>query len=157
MYRLSDDLQEVDAVLGVWIFPFGCVIAGDFNAGDSLWDRDNPNYYGGAAFAGIMHDYGLDLISEPNVATYDDSNVLDLAFSNVPMADGQISEALYFTSDHETLRIVVPINKDLGCCPKSTKWTVPDDRLPEFMSIVKDRIYEFLSIGSNTEDLDRFA
>ncbi|RYC55545.1 hypothetical protein CHU98_g10668 [Xylaria longipes] len=105
VYRPSDDPMEVDEILEAWTPPFGCVMAGDFNAGDSSWDMGNPDYHGGAALAGVMYGHGLDLISEPYIPTHDGGNVLDLAFSDVPMAEAIISEALHSTSDHETLRI----------------------------------------------------
>ncbi|KAI0388333.1 Endonuclease/exonuclease/phosphatase, partial [Xylariaceae sp. FL0594] len=157
VYRPSDNPRTVDEILAAWTPPFGCVVAGDFNAGDSSWDANNPDYHGGAALAGIMHEHGLDLISEPDVPTHDEGNVLDLAFSDVPMAEAMTNEALQSTSDHETLRIVVPITKDLTHRPKSKKWIVPEDRLPELADIVKHRIHELPSLGSSTEELDRFA
>ena len=118
VYRPSDSPQQVDNILEAWSPPFQTVIAGDFNAGDTSWDSDNPNYHGGSALALTMDEHGLDLISEPNVATHDGGNVLDLAFSDVPMAEAAVSDALHSTSDHETLRIVVPILKDLNHIPK---------------------------------------
>ncbi len=157
VYRPSDDPRRVDAILEAWILLFDCVVAGDFNAGDSLWDKSNPNYYSGAGLAETMYDYGLDLILEPNVATQDGGNVLDLVFLNVPMAEAQVSEALHSTLDYEMLRIVVLINEDLGRRSRNNKWTVPDDRLPELASTVKDRVYELPLLGSGAKDLDRFA
>ena len=50
---------------------------------------------------GIMHDYGLDLISEPDVRMHDDSNMSDSVFSDVPMAKAQTNEVLHFMSDYK--------------------------------------------------------
>lgn len=157
VYRPSDDLWMVDNILTAWTPPFSCVVAGDFNAGDSSWDGDNPDYHSGAALAKTMRDHGLDLISEPDMPTHDDGNVLDLAFSDIPMAEAAVNEALHSTSDHETLRITVPVIRDLNNRPENRRWIVPDDRLPELVGIVRDRTHELPSPGSSKDKLDRFA
>ncbi|RYP53535.1 hypothetical protein DL768_001490 [Monosporascus sp. mg162] len=82
--------------------PSGCVIAGDFNAGDISWNSDNPDYHGGAALANTMAEHGLDPISEPDVPTHDDGNVLDRAFSDIPIAEAAVNEA--FTALRATRR-----------------------------------------------------
>jgi hypothetical protein len=104
-----------------WTSSFNCVVAGDFNAGDSFWDASNPDYHGGAAMAGIMHNYGLHLISEPDMPSHDHGNVLDLAFLDVPIAEAITNEALHFILDHETLRIVVLITEDLDHRPENRR------------------------------------
>ncbi len=157
VYRPSDNPRRVDRILTAWTPPFSCVVAGDFNAGDSCWDVDNPDYHGGAALAKTMRDHGLDLISEPDVPTHDDGNVLDLAFSDITMAEAAINEALHSTSDHETLRIAVPATKVLDHRPENRRWTVPDDRLPELVDIVRDRAHELPPLGFSREELDFFA
>lgn len=113
VYRPSDLPQEVDNILEAWTPPFQTVIAGDFNAGDVSWDSDNSNYHGGASLAQTMEEHGLDLISQPDVPTHRGGNVLDLVFSDTPLAEAAVNRDLQCTSDHETLRIVVPILSDL--------------------------------------------
>ena len=79
--------------------------------------------------------------------------MLDSAFSGIPMAEAAGNDALHFTSDHDTLRIVVRIIKDHNRAPKTKRWIVPDDYLPELAKIVRDRLHELPFLGPTTEKL----
>jgi hypothetical protein len=162
VYRPCDDLSEVDSILCNWHPPINTVIAGDMNAGDVSWDSDNPNYHGGASLADTMLENGLDLISERDVPTHDDGNVLDLVYSNIPWAEAAVNSNLHCTSDHETLRVVVPIHSELRPydyppCSEFRKFFVPDDRLPDLARLVGERLHELPPLGFAPEELDNYA
>lgn len=65
------------------------------NAGDVSWDSDNPDYHGGAALAKTMLEKGLHIISEREVPTKIDGNVLDLFYSNFPWAEAAVGSSLH--------------------------------------------------------------
>ncbi|RYP38439.1 hypothetical protein DL767_002555 [Monosporascus sp. MG133] len=134
----GDDAREIDEILEMWAVPFGCVTAGDFNAGDTYWDSDNPDYHGGSTLARTMADRGLDLISEPDIPTHDYGNVLGLAFSDVPMAEGSFS-------------------RDLDYAPKPEQWIVPEDKLAELAESVHARLHELPTLGFTPNEVDAFA
>ena len=41
-----------------------------------------------------MAKHGLDLVSKPDVPTHNSGNVLDLVFSDIPIAEAVVTEAL---------------------------------------------------------------
>lgn len=162
VYRPCDDPAEVDMILKDWTPTSDTVIAGDMNAGDISWDSDNPDYHGGAALANTMLRNGLDLISERDMPTHDDGKVLDLVYSNIPWAEAAVNPNLHCTSDHETLRIVVPIHPGLRPsnhkpCPDSRRLYIPDDRLSDLARLVGERLHELPILGFAPEELDNYA
>lgn len=162
VYRPSDDPTEVDMILENWNPPDNTVIAGDMNAGDVSWDSDNPDYHGGASLAETMLEHGLDLISERDVPTHDAGNVLDLVYSNIPWAEAAVNSNLHCSSDHETLRIVVPTHSELRPPnhkphSESRKYYISDDRLPDLARLVEGRLHELPQLGFSPEELDCYA
>lgn len=162
VYRPCNDPTEVDRILKDWVPPASTVIAGDMNAGDVSWDSENPDYHGGAALANTMLDHGLDLISERDVPTHDDGNVLDLVYLNIPWAEAAVNSNLHCTSDHETLRIIVPLHSQLrhpSHRPRSEsqRFYIPDDKLADLASLVKERLLELPRLGFAPEELDHYA
>ncbi|KAI1839459.1 hypothetical protein JX266_014330, partial [Neoarthrinium moseri] len=157
VYRSGSEPVGVDNILEAWTPPLACVVAGDFNAGDNSWDASNPDYHGGAALANTMAEHGLDLISEPDVPTHDGGNVLDLAFSDVAMAEAAVADTLHSTSDHETLRIVVPVFKELEKLSRPDRWVVRDEDLPDLVAMVESRLHELPELGHTGLQLDGYA
>jgi hypothetical protein len=104
-----------------------------------------------------MHNYGLNLISKLNVLTHNNSNILDLAFSDVPIVKAITNKALYFILNYKTLRIVIPIIKDYNRRPENKKWIILKNRLPELIDIVKNKTYKLPSLSFSIKKLDYFA
>ena len=83
--------------------------------------------------------------------------MLDLVFSDIPMAEAVVTEALHCTSDHETLRITVPIMKDLDQAPKPEGWILPEKKLPELAEMVRDKLHELPQLENHSEEIDKFT
>lgn len=106
----------------VTISPTGCFVAGgDFNAIAPTWQKWGSPRGGDLRVEAWAADQGLALVSPQDLATHEDGNVLDLAFSNIPGASANIEQHLATGSDHETLLIEVPASRRGGEARRGTK------------------------------------
>lgn len=91
------------------------MIAGDFNLHHKLWQPSHQHASSGAErFVTWLEEHFYTLISEPDVATHERGNVLDLAFVSPTLLQGgtttEIPEDMDVTSDHLPLLTRIPWN-----------------------------------------------
>ncbi|KAL8391941.1 hypothetical protein RB595_002230 [Gaeumannomyces hyphopodioides] len=135
VYRPPGDPTEpsLDLLLR-WRPTAKCIIAGDFNAGSPAWDPARGNRNRGQDIAQWANSYNLPLLTVPGQPTHDDGGVLDLTFSNAPLATAEIDPSLATDSDHRTIRIEVPSPNNP--VPNCRRVTLPDNKLSIFANTV---------------------
>ena len=114
------------------------VVGGDFNAGHTLWQPGRASPARGGELAAWSGRAGMPFTGEPGKITHRYGNVLDLVFSNVPMAETDVDEDLYTGSDHHTLVTLLP--GTLPELPMPTRWTVPVAAEEDFRAAVETEL-----------------
>jgi hypothetical protein len=88
--------------------PPKCVIGGDANAVDNVWEPGSGSQHRGGQLASWSCETGMVYTGQPGVPTQRAGHVLDLVFSNIPFAATRVRPDLRTGSDHETLVTTVP-------------------------------------------------
>ncbi|KAM5344597.1 hypothetical protein ACJ41O_013132 [Fusarium nematophilum] len=105
-YRAPGEDSTLDPLMR-WPIPRRCVIAGDFNARHTSW-QSSQNHGRGAAIADWARENDLALLNPPGAPTNEHGNTIDLAFSNIPLAEATIEDHLATSADHFTISISLP-------------------------------------------------
>jgi hypothetical protein len=136
--------------------PAGTVIAGDFNARHPMWEPGSQPTGTGNAIASWAERYDLQYIGEAGTSTHDKGHVLDLTFTNIPLAAAEIFPQIHPGADHEAILIVFPLTAALE--ERNTiRATVPDAHLERFTTLVGLNPLQEVQQGASTADLDRAA
>ncbi|KAM4064934.1 endonuclease-reverse transcriptase domain-containing protein [Hirsutella rhossiliensis] len=93
-----------------------CLVAGDFNAKHHSWQAGRIEGRGEAVAAWATAN-GLNLLNPADVPTNPHGNTIDLAFSNIALANAVVEDHLATSSDHFTLSTTLP---ELAVAPPPT-------------------------------------
>ncbi|KAM4067487.1 reverse transcriptase (RNA-dependent DNA polymerase) [Hirsutella rhossiliensis] len=93
-----------------------CLVAGDFNAKHHSWQAGRIEGRGEAVAAWATAN-GLNLLNPADVPTNPRGNTIDLAFSNIALANAVVEDHLATSSDHFTLSTTLP---ELAVAPPPT-------------------------------------
>ncbi|KJZ72308.1 hypothetical protein HIM_08349 [Hirsutella minnesotensis 3608] len=137
-YRQPDYDVALEILLR-WNATDKCLVSGDFNAKHPSWQAGRQEHRGeDIAFWAI--DNRLSLLNAVDVPTNARGSTIDLAFSNIPLADVVVEDHLATGSDHFTLSITLP-GQDLAPLPLCRIRLNSDEELKRFVE-VDGRVYE---------------
>ncbi|RKK89892.1 hypothetical protein BFJ68_g16603 [Fusarium oxysporum] len=111
-YRQNDESDTLNTLIR-WPVPERCLIAGDFNARHHTWQTGQATNRG-QEIADWASENDLDLLNTPDIPTNPHGNTIDLAVTNMPLAEATVEDHLATSSDHFTLSLTVP---DAGLAP----------------------------------------
>ncbi|XP_044724448.1 endonuclease-reverse transcriptase domain-containing protein [Hirsutella rhossiliensis] len=115
VYRQPSYDEALDILLQ-WPAPNRCLVAGDFNAKHHSWQAGRIEGRGEAVTAWATAN-GLNLLNPADVPTNPHGNTIDLAFSNIALANAVVEDHLATSSDHFTLSTTLP---ELAVAPPPT-------------------------------------
>ncbi|KAJ3453540.1 hypothetical protein MRS44_017787 [Fusarium solani] len=133
-YRQSDEKDALNNLLR-WPVPERCLVAGDFNARHHTWQTGQTTNRG-QDIASWASENDLSLLNTPDIPTNPHGNTIDLAFTNIPLAEAAIEDHLATSSDHFTLKLTLPDIKPVPMQPGRIRVTT-DDELKRFVEIVE--------------------
>ncbi|XP_044717953.1 endonuclease-reverse transcriptase domain-containing protein [Hirsutella rhossiliensis] len=99
--RPPDYDAALEILLG-WCATDKCLVSGDFNAKHPSWQAGRQEHRGEDIAFWAM-DNRLSLLNAVDVPTNARGSTIDLAFSNIPLADAVVEDHLATGSDHFTL------------------------------------------------------
>ncbi|KAF4467395.1 reverse transcriptase domain [Fusarium albosuccineum] len=105
-YRQNDEHDALETLLQ-WPVPGRCLVAGDFNARHRSW-QTNPTTNRGQEIAAWSSENNLNLLNTLDIPTKPYGNTIDLAFTNMPLAEAIVEDHLATSSDHFTLSLTPP-------------------------------------------------
>ncbi|KAH7461054.1 hypothetical protein FOMA001_g19261 [Fusarium oxysporum f. sp. matthiolae] len=112
-YRQNDERDALDTLFQ-WSVPERCLVAGDFNARHRSWQTGQTTNRG-QEIAGWMSESDLSLLNTLDIPTNPYGNTIDLAFTNLPLAEAIVEDHLATSSDHFTLSLTFPdVRSSLG-------------------------------------------
>ncbi|CCE33119.1 uncharacterized protein CPUR_07042 [Claviceps purpurea 20.1] len=115
--------------------PPDCLIGGDFNAKDRTFEPSiQQSRDGGSRLATWSQETGMHFINIPGEATHRDGHVLDLTFSNIPLASTSVRMDLRCGSDHMTLHTIIPGRGSLN--PPKPTFVIGERELDLFKNLV---------------------
>jgi ribonuclease HI len=153
-YRQNDEGDALNILIR-WPVPERCLIAGDFNARHHTWQTGQAtNRSQGIADWASEND--LDLLNTPDIPTNPHGNTIDLAFTNMPLAEATVEDHLATSSDHFTLSLTLP---DAGLAPMQPGRVrvTTDDELKRFAEIVELGAAGLPTADSTPSELDELA
>ncbi|KAL9570491.1 hypothetical protein ACKAV7_005379 [Fusarium commune] len=153
-YRQNDERDALNTLLR-WSVPERCLVAGDFNARHRSWQTGQTTNRG-QEIAGWASENDLDLLNTLDIPTNPHGNTIDLAFTNMPLAEATVEDHLATSSDHFTLSLAF---SDIGATPiQPAKIRVTtEDELKRFVEIVELGATEIPLSDSTPEELDELA
>ncbi|PWI64963.1 hypothetical protein PCL_08414 [Purpureocillium lilacinum] len=154
VYR-EPNLDTALEVLFAWPIPSQCIIAGDFNARHHTW-QIGPSRGHGGIIAEWAAENDLDLLNPINTPTNAHGNTIDLAFSNIPLAEATVEDHLATSSDHFTLSISLPALKP-ATLPPGKILLASDEELKRFTELVVSGATIIPQAATTAADLDRLA
>jgi len=111
-----------------------CVVGGDGNAYNEMWEPGINTANRGGEIAEWSRSSGMVYTGQPGVATQAAGHTLDLVFSNVPFVSTVVDESLNSGSDHQTLLTRIP---GRGAEPlEQFHYRVPEDKLEDFDNLM---------------------
>ncbi|XP_044715282.1 endonuclease-reverse transcriptase domain-containing protein [Hirsutella rhossiliensis] len=137
-YRQPDYDAALEILLG-WCVTDKCLVSGDFNAKHPSWQAGRQEHRGEDIAFWAM-DNRLSLLNAVDVPTNARGSTIDLAFSNIPLADAVVEDHLATGSDHFTLN------------PPQ-----PDEELKRFVELVEAGAAFIPTTTSTPSELDNFA
>ncbi|KAM5528001.1 RNA-directed DNA polymerase from transposon x-element [Fusarium oxysporum f. sp. phaseoli] len=154
-YRQHDVRDAMDTLLR-WPVPERCLVAGDFNAKHRSWQTGEATNRG-QAIAGWASKNDLDLLNTLDIPTNSHGNTIDLAFTNMPLAEATVKEMYVATSsDHFTLSLtlpdIVPTPSPAGKIRVTTEY-----ELKQFIEIVELGAAQITLMNSIPAELDELA
>ena len=121
IYNDNKHTNNIDQ-LRHWPVPKRCFIGGDFNARHYTWQPGKGRNRGNA-IAQWAEDNDLALLNQYAVPTNNHGNTIDLAFSNIPLAETVVEDHLATSSDHYTLSTTISLALKLSSTPTRRKVT----------------------------------
>ncbi|KAF5964834.1 reverse transcriptase domain-containing protein [Fusarium coicis] len=153
-YRQNDERDALDTLFQ-WSVPDRCLVAGDFNARHRSWQTGqttNP----GQEIAGWVSENDLSLLNALDIPTNPYGNTIDLAFTNLPLAEAIVEDHLATSSDHFTLSLTFPDVRSTPVQPGKIRVTT-EDELKRFVEIVELGTTGIPLTDSTPEELDELA
>ncbi|EXA28589.1 hypothetical protein FOVG_19816 [Fusarium oxysporum f. sp. pisi HDV247] len=123
-YRQNDERDALDTLLQ-WPIPDRCLVAGDFNARHHTW-QTGPTTNRDHEIASWASENDLSLLNTSDIPTNPHGNTIDLAFSNVPLAEANVEDHLATSSDHFTLSLTLPNVEPAPTHPGKIRVTTDD-------------------------------
>ncbi|KNB15715.1 hypothetical protein FOXG_14138 [Fusarium oxysporum f. sp. lycopersici 4287] len=154
LYRQNDESDALNILIR-WPVPERCLIAGDFNARHHTWQTGQATNRG-QEIADWASENDLDLLNTPDIPTNPHGNTIDLAFTNMPLAEATVEDHLATSSDHFTLSLTLP---DAGLAPMQPGRVrvTTDDELKRFAEIVELGAAGLPTADSTPSELDELA
>ncbi|KJZ69554.1 hypothetical protein HIM_11047 [Hirsutella minnesotensis 3608] len=153
-YRQPDYDVALEILLR-WNATDKCLVSGDFNAKHPSWQAGRQEHRGEDIAFWAM-DNRLGLLNAVDVPTNARGNTIDLAFSNIPLADVVVEDHLATGSDHFTLSITLP-GQDLAPLPLCKIRLNTDEELKRFIELVEAGTAFIPTATSSPSELDNFA
>lgn len=153
-YRQNDEHDALETLLQ-WPVPGRCLVAGDFNARHRSW-QTGPTTNHGQEIAAWSSENDLNLLNYLDVPTNPHGNTIDLAFTNMPLAEAIVEDHLATSSDHFTLSLTLPDIRPAPIRPGKVRITT-DDELKRFAEIVELGATAIPLESSTPADLDELA
>ncbi|KAJ6439060.1 reverse transcriptase [Purpureocillium lavendulum] len=154
VYR-EPDVDSALEVLFAWLIPSQCIIAGDFNARHHTW-QVGPSRGHGGHIAEWAAENDLALLNPINTPTNAHGNTIDLAFSNILLAEATVEDHLATSSDHFTLSISLPALKP-ATLPPGKILLASDEELKRFKELVLSGTTIIPQATTTAADLDQLA
>ncbi|CZR49880.1 uncharacterized protein FPRO_16088 [Fusarium proliferatum ET1] len=102
-YCQNDESDTLNTLLR-WPVPERCLVAGDFNARHRSWQTGQTTNRR-QEIAGWVSENDLGLLNTLDIPTNPCGNTIDLAFTNIPLAEAICEDHLAVSSDHFTLSL----------------------------------------------------
>ncbi|RKK55869.1 hypothetical protein BFJ69_g17692, partial [Fusarium oxysporum] len=153
-YRQNDESDALNTLLR-WPVPERCLVAGDFNARHHTWQTGQATNRG-QEIADWASEHELSLLNTLDIPTNPHGNTIDLAFTNMPLAEATVEDHLATSSDHFTLSLTFPDIKLAPSQPGKIRVTT-EDELKRFVEIVELGAAEIPRADSTPEELDELA
>ncbi|KAM6513286.1 hypothetical protein FALCPG4_18932 [Fusarium falciforme] len=153
-YRQNDEHDALETLLQ-WPVPGRCLVAGDFNARHRSW-QTGPTTNRGQEIAAWSSENDLNLLNSLDIPTNPYGNTIDLAFTNMPLAEAIVEDHLATSSDHFTLSLTLPDVRPAPTQLGKVRVTA-DDELKRFVEIVELGAAEIPLADSTPADLDELA
>ncbi|KJZ70475.1 hypothetical protein HIM_10147 [Hirsutella minnesotensis 3608] len=132
-----------------------CLVSGDFNAKHPRWQAGRQEHRGEDIAFWAM-DNRLSLLNVVDIPTNARGNTIDLAFSNIPLADVVVEDHLATGSDHFTRSITLP-SQDLAPLPLCKIHLDSDEELKRFVGLVEAGAAFIPAKNTSPSELDNFA
>ncbi|RKK06588.1 hypothetical protein BFJ65_g18486, partial [Fusarium oxysporum f. sp. cepae] len=133
-YRQNDERDALDTLFQ-WSVPERCLVAGDFNARHRSWQTGQTTNRG-QEIAGWVSENDLSLLNTLDIPTNPYGNTIDLAFTNLPLAEAVVEDHLATSSDHFTLSLTFSDVRSTPVQPGKIRVTT-EDELKRFVEIVE--------------------
>ncbi|PCD25803.1 hypothetical protein AU210_012239 [Fusarium oxysporum f. sp. radicis-cucumerinum] len=153
-YRQNDERDALDTLFQ-WSVPERCLVAGDFNARHRSWQTGQTTNRG-QEIAGWVSENDLSLLNTLDIPTNPYGNTIDLAFTNLPLAEAIVEDHLATSSDHFTLSLTFPDVRSTPVQPGKIRVTT-EDELKRFVEIVELGVIGIPLTDSTPEELDELA
>ncbi|KAJ3455531.1 hypothetical protein MRS44_017013 [Fusarium solani] len=153
-YRQNDEHDALETLLQ-WPVPGRCLVAGDFNARHRSW-QTGPTTNRGQEIVAWSSENDLNLLNSLDIPTNPYGNTIDLAFTNMPLAEAIVEDHLATSSDHFTLSLTLPDVRPAPTQPGKVRVTT-DDELKRFVEIVELGATRIPLANSTPADLDELA
>ncbi|KAG7418567.1 hypothetical protein Forpi1262_v016463 [Fusarium oxysporum f. sp. raphani] len=153
-YRQNDERDALDTLFQ-WSVPERCLVAGDFNARHRSWQTGQTTNRG-QEIAGWVSENDLSLLNTLDIPTNPYGNTIDLAFTNLPLAEAIVEDHLATSSDHFTLSLTFPDVRSTPVQPGKIRVTT-EDELKRFVEIVELGATGIPLTDSTPEELDELA
>ncbi|KAG7410349.1 hypothetical protein Forpi1262_v017572 [Fusarium oxysporum f. sp. raphani] len=153
-YRQNDEKDALSTLLR-WPVPERCLVAGDLNARHRSW-RTGQTTDRGQEIAGWASGIDLNLLNTLDIPTNPHGNTIDLAFSNMPLAEATVEDHLPTSSDHFTLSLTL---LDIRPAPLQLNKirVTTEEELKRFVEIVGLGATEIPLTNSTPTELDELA
>jgi ribonuclease HI len=148
--------DEALNILLDWPIPPKCLIAGDFNAIHNTWQTGRQISGRGEAIATWAADNSLDLLNTIDIPTNPHGNTIDLAYTNIALAEATIEDHLATSSDHFTISITLPALSPAVSKPQKFRLTT-EEEIKRFTELVEVGAKALPSGIGSTAELDALA
>jgi ribonuclease HI len=153
-YRQNDERDALNTLLR-WPVPERCLVAGDFNARHRSWQTGQATNRGHEV-AGWASENDLNLLNTLDIPTNPHGNTIDLAFTNMPLAEATVEDHLATSSDHFTLSLTFLDIRSTPVQPAKIR-VKTEDELKRFVEIVDLGATEIPLTASTPAELDELA
>jgi hypothetical protein len=130
-------------------------VAGDFNARHYTWQTGQAMNRGNDIASGASEN-SLSLLNTSDIPTNPHGNTIDLAFTNVPLAEANVEDHLATSSNHFTRSLTLPDIKPAPIQPGKIRLTT-DDELKRFAEIVDIGSVGIPAAATTPLELDELA
>ncbi|KAK5996418.1 putative RNA-directed DNA polymerase from transposon BS-like protein [Cladobotryum mycophilum] len=154
IYRDLDVPETLEAIL-TWPIPDRCLIAGDFNARHCSWEPGANAEHQGGRIADWAEETELAQLV-PAAPTNPWNTTIDLAFTNIPLAEAAVEEHLLTSADHYPITITIPEIR-LQSRPRKRARLCTSKETQRFLFLIQEGARDLPTQTTNTDDLDSLA